>query len=180
METGPTHKSKLKKSLSEDEHGTFEEIVQRLESDQQDIPEEYAALTAVPSQEELYREALNPQQASSEEWRELDQSDKQPSPYIENREDIERRLLVMKKRYQETQAMLPPYEYAPIQETIVKKPPILKRIAGFFNRRKGSNEAWHPEQRVAVATLAKGAVAAGDFMVQFNPDYPSRRFNPSL
>jgi hypothetical protein len=165
-------------SLSPEDQAAFDGIVDHYE-------DEYRALTEEASEQERYREALNPQQATPEEWESLTQLTKPEVPserQLPEQEYIQQRLAAMTAKFYEVQSLLPPYEDLIRWEARSEKVPLWKRVTSFFSRRKGSEQSWPPEQRSAVTTLAMGAVSLVpmqrfDSPIMPHPDYPSTLTN---
>jgi len=166
-------------SLSPEDQDAFNGIVDHYE-------DEYRALTEEASEQERYREALNPQQATHEEWESLTQITKpevmSTEPRLPEQEYIQQRLAAMTAKFHETQALLPPYEDTIRLEARSEKASGWKRVTSFFSRRKGSEQAWYPEQRPVVTTLAMGSASLVpmrlfDSPIEPKSDYPSTLTN---
>ena len=106
-----------------------------------------------------------------EEYRALTKLNFDRPVEIPDQDYIEQRLANMAAKFRETQALLPPYEDTIRWEARDKKASGWKRITSFFSRRKGSEQAWYPEQRPIVTRLAMGTAASLE--IKADPDYPS-------
>jgi len=129
--------------LSAEEQAKFDGIVDHYE-DNMSRPEEYRALTKLNFDRPVE---------------------------IPDQDYIEQRLANMAAKFRETQASLPPYEDTVRWEARSEKTPLWKRVTSFFGRRKGSEQAWYPEERPIVTRLAMGAAASLE--IKPDPDYPS-------
>jgi len=136
------------RSLSPEDQVAFDGIVDHYYGDDTSTPEEYRTLTKL--------NFSRPVELPDQDY-------------------IEQRLAAMTAKFHETQALLPPYEDTVRWEARSEKTSLWKRVTGFFNRRKGSEQAWYPEQRPIVTRLAMGSTALVEIMP--HPDYPSTLTN---